>query len=513
VARVLKLLSILVFSVVALCITGFFLYHTQYFLAVLALFITIMTLVIFNHPKAYPFRFMYPGLITFLLFMILPITFTILIGFTNLSTGHLLTQKKVYEILRNEIVQTDIKGFESQNFAYKLATSDKKLKYTLYLLDEKTNRVLTANVDLNDVEKTYKLETSQEGRDFFNSGTFLTPGTVFGIRESLSKMIFELPDQTQLKYFRTDYLIHSPYRFEELGDNKLREKSSGKVFYPDMKRGSFTDGTDTLSPGFFVTVGLKNFYELFSNPGIKKTFGKIMAWTMTWAIGTVLMSFAMGMLLALIVNNKKLKMKSFYRILLIVPYSIPFFISILIFKGMLNEDFGVVNEIIAKGGMAKLPWLLDPVMAKVSCLMVNLWLGYPYMFLIITGILQSIPESVYEAAIIDGAKRWATFTKITLPMIFSAVGPLLVGSFAFNLNNFVGIYLLTAGGPPIIGATTPAGETDILISYTYRLAFEGASGQDFGLASSIAMLIFVIITILTLINFKVSGMLKENQSR
>ena len=128
------------------------------------------------------------------------------------------------------------------------------------------------------------------------------------------------------------------------------------------------------------------------------------------------------------------------------------------------------------------------------------------MFLIVTGILQSIPESLYEAAKLDGAGRIATFKNITLPLIMSAVGPLLVGSFAFNLNNFVGIYLLTGGGPPIPGASTAVGETDILISYTYRLAFEGGQGQDFGLASSIALFIFLIVSILTLINFKLSRM-------
>ena len=172
----------------------------------------------------------------------------------------------------------------------------------------------------------------------------------------------------------------------------------------------------------------------------------------------------------------------------------------------MNKDFGAINLLLVEMGFDKIPWLETPFWAKISCLVVNLWLGFPYMFLVVTGILQSIPASLYEAAKLDGAGKIATFRHITLPLIMSAVGPLLVGSFAFNLNNFVGIYLLTGGGPPIPGVTTAVGETDILISYTYRLAFEGGQGQDFGLASSIALFIFLIVSILTLINFKLSGM-------
>jgi ABC-type sugar transport system permease subunit len=266
-----------------------------------------------------------------------------------------------------------------------------------------------------------------------------------------------------------------------------------------------------LSPGFYTFVGLKNYLLLLKDQRIKESFVKILSWTLIWALATVFLTFTLGLLLALALNQKKLMGKAIYRVLLIIPYSIPFFISVLIFKGLLNKDFGIINEFLSYFGMAKTDWLTDPFNAKISALLVNLWLGFPYMFLLITGILQSIPETVYEAAKMDGAGRFTTLKSITLPMVFSAIAPLLVGSFAFNLNNFVGIYLLTGGGPAMQNSITPAGETDILISYTYKLAFEGGQGQDFGMASSIALFIFIIITILTLINFKLSGMFKKDR--
>lgn len=176
---------------------------------------------------------------------------------------------------------------------------------------------------------------------------------------------------------------------------------------------------------------------------------------------------------------------------------------------MLNKDFGEVNQFLSFFSVSPVPWLEQKLWARISVLMVNLWLGFPYMLLVITGIIQSIPKSIYEASSLEGATKFQNFRFLTFPLVFRAMVPLLIGSFAFNLNNFVGIYLLTGGGPVISDASTPIGETDILISYTYRLAFEGSQGQNFALAAAVSMLIFVIVVALTLINFKVSKKLSR----
>ena len=475
-------------------------YITIGFVAVL---IWALTSIIVLHPKAYPFRFMYPGLITFFLFMIIPILFTVYIGFTNLGTGHLLSHSQVKDILLGETYIPDSAG----TYRYSLHKKHNG-KIHINIRNTDTSKVYNGELDL---ANNYKLSVRLTTGTTDATEQYISPGKIFKILPILKKYQLTMPDNKEvLKFASSNYLTDIRNRYSKVGENSLKDNISGDIYHPDMYIGNYTNGRENISPGFFINVGFNNFIKLFTNKRIKGPFVKIIFWTLAWALSSVLLTFSLGIFLAVLVNGKKLRGKFLYRILLIIPYSIPFFISVLIFKGLLNKDFGIINEIISSSSVNKINWLGDPLLAKISCLIVNLWLGFPYMFLVTTGILQSIPSSVYEAASLDGAGRLVTFRKITLPLIMSAVAPLLVGSFAFNLNNFVGIYLLTGGGPPMINATTPAGETDILISYTYRLAFEGGQGQDFGMASAIALIIFILIAVLTVINFKLSGMFKEN---
>jgi ABC-type sugar transport system permease subunit len=175
---------------------------------------------------------------------------------------------------------------------------------------------------------------------------------------------------------------------------------------------------------------------------------------------------------------------------------------------MLNVDFGIVNRILQDLFATKIPWFHDPLWARVAVLLVNLWLGYAYMMIVCLGALQSIPQELYEAARVDGANRWQQFGKVTLPLLLISIAPLLIGSFAFNFNNFNVIFLLTGGGPPIPGAITPAGATDILISYTYNLAF-GAAGARYGFAAAVSLIIFMIIGTISAINFRLTRSLER----
>ncbi|MBP5295982.1 MAG: maltose ABC transporter permease MalF [Bacteriovoracaceae bacterium] len=503
-------------------------------LGILSLFLVAGTLVILLLPQAYAFRFMLPGLITFILFMALPIVFTIFIGMTNLSTGHFLAQDKVYEMLSQEMIVMEDEPF----YNYALTPQDDG-SWLITATEEE-------QVAIGAAEKNFAINPTKAEPKFQNQGQphfyqailpanlkvekvvlqevalaalppGLAKGEIFQKRTALKKIEFVIKGKT-LRYYRPGLMAVLQTKYVLGSHQTLQDRLTGEVFWPDEQEGYFRSAGQRLDPGFYVFVGAQNFKKLFANDNIKHSFAKIFLWTMLWACGSVFLTFSVGLILAIVLNNKKLKGKIFYRLAFIIPYSIPFFISILVFKGMLNKDFGIVNEVISQGlalvgiNADKINWLGDPLWAKIACLMANTWLGFPYMFLITTGILQSIPPSIYEAAEIDGIGRWPQLTRITLPLIMSAVGPLLVGSVAFNLSNFVGIYLLTGGGPPMIASNTPAGETDILISYTYRLAFEGGRGQDFGLASAIAVLIFIIIAILTFINFKYSGMLKDRKA-
>jgi maltose/maltodextrin transport system permease protein len=454
------------------------------------------TFYIFTTKKNGHLKFLYPGLVTFFVFMILPIIFTIYISFTNLKTGHFLTLEETKNILLEEVIISA----DKKSYYYKINKHNE-----IYTMDVDIEGVKhSAQFNLNDNNLEYALRPSESSADLhFESYK------VFKILEKLKKLVFYLPSGKELKVHRTNLLLNLKPRYTLLKsageDDSLKDNTDNAVYKPNLKSGYYESEGKNLIPGFYVNVGLSNFLDLINNESISSSFLRVFIWTLIWSFTTVLLTFVFGMFLAILLNEKSLKLKKVYRILFIIPYSVPFFISILIFRGMLNKDFGVVNEMLSTFGIAPLSWLETPLMAKISCLMVNLWLGFPYMFLVTTGILQSIPESIYEAAKLDGASKWITFNKLTLPLLMTGVGPLLIGSFAFNMNNFVGIYLLTGGGPPIAGAASSVGSTDILISYTYRLAFEGGSGQDFGLASAIALCIFFIITVLTMLNFKLTN--------
>jgi ABC-type sugar transport system permease subunit len=232
-------------------------------------------------------------------------------------------------------------------------------------------------------------------------------------------------------------------------------------------------------------------------------------WTFLFAFLSVLFAFAFGLFFALIFDHPKLPGKKVIRSLLIIPYALPAFISVNIWRSMFSRHFGIISQGLESLFGSSPLWLADPTWARVGIIIVQVWLGFPYMMLICTGALQSLPTDVYEAAKIDGASPLRQFWNITLPLLLVAVGPLLIASFAFNFNNFTVIDIYAEGGPPIAGAATPAGHTDILITYVFRLAFASGRGADFGYASAITIVIFLILTVITALQFRYTRVWEE----
>jgi maltose/maltodextrin transport system permease protein len=188
---------------------------------------------------------------------------------------------------------------------------------------------------------------------------------------------------------------------------------------------------------------------------------------------------------------------------------VPGFISILVFKGLFNQNFGEINTILNALLGIKPAWFADPFLAKVMLLIVNVWLGFPYIMVLCTGLLKSIPADLYEASALAGAGPLTNFFKITLPLIIKPLAPLLIGVFAFNFNNFVLIALLTDGRPDYLNTKVPAGTNDILVSYTYRIAFKD-SGSDFGLAAAISTVVFFMVAIMALFHLR---MIRASQEK
>lgn len=249
----------------------------------------------------------------------------------------------------------------------------------------------------------------------------------------------------------------------------------------------------------FEFVGLKNFYKILGSSELG-TFIRVAWWTVWWAFFSVVLSALVGLFLAIPLNKEGLVGAKIYRTLFIVPWAIPAFISVLMWQGLLNTSNGAVNVILVGMGFEAVAWLDDPEWARFSVLMVNVWLGYPFMMTICLSALQSIPKSVYEAADIDGASNWLQFKALTLPLLKQALIPVLISNFAFNFNQFTAIYLLTEGGPTVPGSE--AGATDILITYSYKLAFDL---YQYGIACAYAIIIFVVVAGVSGVNIKLTG--------
>lgn len=270
----------------------------------------------------------------------------------------------------------------------------------------------------------------------------------------------------------------------------------------------------------FSFVGLRNFLKIINGPETY-TFVRVFGWTLIWAGGSVIISQAVGIFLAVLLNNPHLKGTNIYRTLFILPWAIPAFISVLMWQGLLNTEFGAINQLLASLGLdtvlcsivhslfgqeitAPIAWLDKFGWAHISVLMVNVWLAFPFQLTVCLGALQAVPSDVYEAAEVDGANAFLQFRKITLPLLRNALLPVLISSFAFNFNQFTAIFLLTRGGPPIPGSD--AGATDILITYSYKLAFVSF---QYGLACAYAIFIFILVATLSGINFKSTGAFEE----
>jgi arabinogalactan oligomer/maltooligosaccharide transport system permease protein len=317
-----------------------------------------------------------------------------------------------------------------------------------------------------------------------------------------SDFYYALPSESTLVYDET------ADTFTALVDDDYGVFYAGDVFKPAQDGFYRLDGVlenDKLDGGWRVEVGLKNFETIFTDVQLRDPLVKVISWTFIFAISTVLTTFILGLFIALVFNHEKLRGKKFYRLVMILPYAFPGFLSAYVWVGLLNRENGFINTVIfgqMPGSEANFPWLLEEGPARMAVLLVNLWLGFPYMFLITTGALQSIPSELNEAAEIDGATGWQSFRLIKLPLLLISIAPLLIASFAFNFNNFTIIYLLTKGGPADSGITDyDVGGTDILITFVYKIAFSG-TGQNFGLASAFSILIFVVVATISLISFK-----------
>jgi ABC-type sugar transport system permease subunit len=444
-----------------------------------------------------PAKFIVPGTVFLLAFQVVPIIYTIQIAFSNYSTGHIISKPDAIKAIKVNSLQPPPNGRQ-----FEMAPArDSGGRLVLILHDDASGAVYVgtkkgltplpkSDVTVSDTGQptAAKDYTLIKGAELFTLDTQLKALTVptngdAAIQAQGVSQAVEL--EPTLRY--------DPQRnvFVRIGD--------GQVFR-DNGKGSFVSGTEELEPGWKTYIGFHNFGKLVNNPLYRTPFVKVFVWTFVYATLVVFLSFAVGLFLAITLDKNGLRFQRWYRSVIIIPYAVPGFLSLLIWAGLLNDDFGVVNNSILSHFGFTIPWLFDANWARLSVVLVSVWLTTPYFFLVSLGALQSIPAELTEAARVDGGGAFAVFRRVTLPLLLVAVGPLLIASFAFNFNNFNNVYLLTGGGP-YTGSSSIAGSTDILISYTYKLAIATGKGNDYALASAVSIIIFFILAIISGIAF------------
>ena len=450
--------------------------------------------IIFGANRYYGARFIFPGVAAVLIFIAFPVIYTIYIGFTNYSSFNLLTYERTVEVLTS---RTSVDKSTEQPFAVARDGDS----YRIWLPE---SGLLSAPVTL-DGEATADLEAAVEPSEL------LARRDAIKLRDGLQALTLTTPEGTTIQNAGLRTFASVTPDYTRTGPNQLT-KSDGTILTADHSTGFFIDENgEQVPPGWRVNIGWGNFERVFQSEGIRQPMVTVFLWTFFFAFASVALTFAVGLTLAVILQWPHLRFKALYRILLILPYAVPAFISILVFRGLFNQNFGEINLILEALFGIRPNWFTDGNLARTMVLIVNTWLGYPYMMLLAMGFLQAVPEDHKKAAALEGASSLRVFFTITLPQIIPPFLPLLIASFAFNFNNLVLIFLLTRGLPDIPGTVIPAGETDILASFTYRLAFDNA-GQQFGLAGAITLLIFLVVAAISYANFVAMRRAAEKRS-
>ena len=284
------------------------------------------------------------------------------------------------------------------------------------------------------------------------------------------------------------------------------------------------DGShDGYNNALFTWVGLQNFRTLltWSGSGVNysATFGEILTWTLIWAFFATFTNYFLGMFVAMMINKKGIHLKKMWRTILVMTIAIPQFISLLYVSKMFSLN-GLVNGLLADLGIITKSQAIDflgsaansGLLPRIMVIVINIWIGIPYLMLIVTGILMNIPQDLYESARIDGASGWQQYTKITLPYMLFVTGPYLLTQFTSNMNNFNVIYLLTGGAPTnpaASGAAGSVGFTDLLITWLFKIT-TGAESQYY-MASVIGILVFLVVAVISLIVYNVLPSIKNEE--
>jgi arabinogalactan oligomer / maltooligosaccharide transport system permease protein len=442
-----------------------------------------------------PMKYLLPGTLLLIAFQVVPVLYTMTTAFSNFGDGHRGAKAEAISSIQTTSV-TQVPG--STEYTLSVATrrsAGGKGSDLVFLLVDPAGSAFVGDLSglrpLPGATVDGGKVTEAKGYELLNLGQASARGNeITNLRVPTANGAIVASGVTGA--FEAKATRHYDSRCDCVTDS-----TTGHTWRADAATGSFVDSAgERLPQGWRVNVGFANLRDVLTNPTVSRPFLRALIWDVGFAFASTFGTFALGLLCALALHSRRVKGRKVYWALLVLPYAMPSFAMLLVWRDMFNADFGLINHLLS----IHVDWFGGVWSSRFAVIMVQLWLGYPYMFLVSTGALQAIPGETVEAAAVDGASAWQAFRRVTLPLLLVALSPLLISSFAFNFNNFNAIFLTTAGGPfPADNSTI--GATDLLITYTYRLAF-GGSGARYGFAAAVSIYIFAIVGLISAISFR-----------
>lgn len=476
--------------------------------AILAVSVVLLLVAdwIYFSRRAVPFKYLFPGLAFLFIFQIFTLAYTGYVAFTNYGTGHAGSMQQAVDAA---LIQGERKDENSPTYPLAVVREGDTVGFAI--ADDGVVKVGTSESPLEAVDGGVigdsGAPTTVPGWEVVPRAKLFTDADLQNVVTNLRVPVSEdaADGSIRTREGSTGAVYHSSLNWDP-DARTLTDTDTGTVYSPSSTGNFVSADGSRLPAGWVVTVGFDNFVRAANDTALTGPLLKVTAWTFGFAFLTVFSSFGVGLLFAMIYNDPRVRGQKVWRTLFILPYAFPAFMSALLWRGMLNREFGIVNDWFFFG--ADINWLGDGWLAKLAILWVNLWLSYPYWFLVCTGALQALPAETMEAAKIDGAGRWRQFRSITLPLLLVSTAPLAIASFAFNFNNFTIIYMLTTGGPAFPG-TSGLGSTDILISAIYSISGVAGGVADYGLASALSIVVFVVVGLVSAIAFRQTRKLEE----
>jgi ABC-type sugar transport system permease subunit len=443
----------------------------------------------------FAWRWLAAGMVMALLFTVYPIFYTFYLSFTNMSGGHLLTKTQAVQRISQQMYTPE------GDIPWTWTAYQKGKDYLLLLRQDDGFSV----VKPGDTPEPLNI------RDI--------PDRIEGYRRmNMAETMQNLQTLGNIEFGRPPYIIKilslqevavqlPVYSYNE-GEDTFTDNQSGEIYR--AVRGTYTSQSGkALIPGFFVNISGDNYIRFLSNSGFLKPVFGILFWNICFSLFSVLLSFALGLMIALLFED--LKYKRLIRTLLIIPYPVPVLVSIMVWRALLNENMGLVSTVILNIFGFTPRFFTDVNLTRLALIIINVYLSYPYFYVLASGALKSIPKELFEAASIDGAGSLTVTRKIILPLVMRILSPLVIASFCFNFNNFTLVWGFNAGLPAMADTAVPMGYTDLLISFIYRLGFSSSTAADYGFSAAITVLLFILVALMVFFQIRNTKTIKETR--